>query len=550
MVSSSGLSFSLSHADWIPARRIADGTQVESGILRTLGTAHELAGLSGDLPTQTVALTRMLLAVLHGALGPADRAAWARLWEADKLPAEEIAEYLSRHSDRFDLFHPETPFLQVPGLRTAKDGVSELSKLIADVPNGVPVFTTRFGGRTSLSFAEAARWLVHCQAYDPSGIKSGAVGDDRVSGGRGYPIGVAWTGQTGTILLEGRTLKETLLLNLIPRDHPEFGRDPAVDLPTWERPQLTAAAEIPEGRPPTGPVDLYTWPSRRVRLFTEGDRVTGVLIANGEKIVPQNRFGVEPHTAWRRSENQERILKEPLVYMPRRHDPDRTVWRGLASILPAAAGGGGPSADAAASLSPGIVDWLGELVDEEIVPDDHVVRFRVIGMVYGSNESVVDDVVEDVLQMRALLARRGATALATTVTDCVSNAEKAVSAVAGFAADLAVAAGGVPDGPRSRTREDAFGQLDGPFRTWLRGIDAQTNGMDAQTAWNQTVRRVVVALFRELVRDIPTAAWAEHLDGRGNVLTAAHAEGKFWKFLRLAVPLAFLDDADPAAGAA
>ena len=531
--------FDLARSPWIPSRRVIDGTHIENGILDTLATAHQLAGLSGDIPTQNAALTRMLLAVLHGALGPADLGSWRRLWEADTLPIDQVSAYLDRYTARFDLFG-ETPFLQVADLRTAKGEWSELSKLIADVPNGVPVFTTRFGRDLSLSFAEAARWLVHCQSYDPSGIRSGAVGDDRVKNGKGFPIGVAWTGQIGLVLLEGRTLKETLLLNLVPRNHKIFGRDPEIDLPTWERPPSTAAAEMADGRPPTGPVDLYTWPSRRIRLLPDGDRVTRVLIANGERILPQNRFDAEPHTAWRRSENQERKLGRTPIYMPRTHDPDRSVWRGLQSLLPSASDAGVPSADAARFLPPGILGWLAEL-DDDVLPSNHLVRLRTISMAYGSNESVVDDIVDDVLQLRVFLTRADAAALAATAVNCVAAAEKASFAVGGLAADLSVAAGGTADGPRSRAREDAFARLDSPFRTWLSGLGPHTDELDAETAWHRTVREIVVDTASDLLRDIPPACWSERQDGRGNVLTAAHAEARFWKNLRGAVSLAFVD---------
>ncbi|NYN06610.1 type I-E CRISPR-associated protein Cse1/CasA, partial [Salmonella enterica subsp. enterica serovar Typhimurium] len=71
-------------------------------------------------------------------------------------------------------------------------------------------------GRSKLSFAEAARWLVHTQAYDYSGIKPGVEGDPRVKGGKGYPIGTGWSGMTGGTVIRGTTLLETLLLNSTP----------------------------------------------------------------------------------------------------------------------------------------------------------------------------------------------------------------------------------------------------------------------------------------------------------------------------------------------
>ncbi|MFC5996764.1 type I-E CRISPR-associated protein Cse1/CasA [Pseudonocardia hispaniensis] len=540
-------SFDLIHQPWIPGHE-RDGTVAEQGILRTLGRAHDLAGISGDVPTQVFALTRLLLAVLHGALGgPRDLDEWEQLWTEERLPVEQIADYLARHRHRFDLFHPAAPFLQVADLRTAKNETSELSKLIADVPNGVPFFTTRLGGELSLSYAEAARWLVHCHAFDPSGIKSGAVGDNRVRNGKGYPIGVAWSGLLGGVLLEGATLKQTLLLNLLPRDFSDYARDPHEDRPVWERDPATAAEEFPGGRPPTGPVDLYLWQSRRIRLLADGGRVRRVLISNGERLTPQNKHGVEPHTAWRRSEAQEKKLGSTTpVYMPREHDPDRTMWRGLESLLPDWSSRQGKAGGR--FIAPGILEWLGHLGNERILPPDHQVRVRAIGMVYGSQSSVVDDIVHDRLALRTILAGRDATGLAGVAVSCVEAAEVAAQAVGRLAGDLAAAAGGNGDGPRNQARERVYSQLDAPFRTWLLTVGTGPNEQQLQTTWHKEVFRIVRAASGELLQNIPPACWEGRRVGTQPSFTAAHAEAQFWRSLRAALPLAFADEPEkPAA---
>ena len=540
--------YDLIREPWIPCRE-HDGTVTELGILGTLERAHDLVGLSGDVPTQTFALTRLLLAVLHGALaGPRDLEQWDDLCEQEALPVDRIASYLELHRSRFDLFHPETPFFQVAGLRTEKGGTSELTALIADVPNNAPFFTTRLGGDLTLSHAEAARWLVHCQAFDPSGIRSGVVGDDRAKGGKSYPIGVAWSGLLGGLLLEGATLRETLLLNLVADDFGGDTRDPQVDRPVWEREPVTAAEEEPGGRAPTGPVDLYTWQSRRVRLVAGGGRVTRVLISNGEKLTPQNKYGHEPHTAWRRSEAQE---KKPgvtgMVYMPREHDPDRAVWRGLESLLP-----GVSSRQKSAGgryLSPGVLDWLGHLSVEQSIPRDHQVRVRAIGMVYGSNSSITADIVHDTLALPALLARQDASAPAEFVKACVASAEGAANAVGGLAGDLVAAAGGDGSGPRSRAKERTYARLDAPFRRWLLRIRPGPDGAPPdvhalRSLWHRAAAEVAKRAARELLDNVPPACWEGRRVGMQAGFTAAHAEKKFWKALREAVPGAFRTDTD------
>lgn len=49
--------------------------------------------------------------------------------------------------------------------------------------------------------------------------------------------------------------------------------------------------------------------------------MNGVLICNGDRLKPQNAENYEPMTSWRRSDAQEKKLKIPVVYMPRKHDP-------------------------------------------------------------------------------------------------------------------------------------------------------------------------------------------------------------------------------------
>lgn len=528
--------FDLVDEPWIPCRR-ADGTYVEYGIRDVLARAHDLAGISGDVPTQAFALVRLLLAALHGALrGPRDTDEWESLWTATELPADRIDGYLTDHRDRFDLLHPETPFFQVATLRTAKDETFPLDRLIADVPNNAKVFSTRRGD-LSLSLAEAARWVVHCQAFDPSGIKSGAVGDPRVQGGRGYPIGVAWSGQLGGVLVEGRTLRETLLLNLVARDFEDYARDPERDVPTWERPPSTACEDVEGGRPPTGPVDLYTWQSRRIRLVVDGDRVVRVVIANGDKLTPQNRQAHEPHTAWRRSQAQERALKSSApVYMPREHEPDKAVWRGLQSLLPAHSSR--MRAEAGSFLSPGVLEWLGHLSAQEVIPRDMPVEVRATSMVYGSQQSVTDDIVHDTVPLRALLVEQGAVTLAAAAVSCVEAAEGAVRAVGGLAGDLVAAAGGDGSGRRLRVMEQVYADLAPLFRDWLRDLRPASDAQDVQEQWHTTVLTTARGAADELLDDIPPACW-EGRTVRNRVLTAAHAELTCWKALRAALPYAF-----------
>jgi len=537
MSASDPLTFSLIDQPWLMVRTDRGRTE-EFSLTDVFRHAHTLTGLVGDLPTQVFATTRLLLAILHRALrGPRDTDHWLELWNAPQLPLDTITGYLWQHHTRFDLFHPDTPFLQVAGLHTAKGEMSELDRLIADVPNGQPFFSTRLGGDLTLSFAEAARWLVHAQAFDPSGIKSGAEGDTRVKGGKGYPIGTGWSGLLGGVLPEGPTLKDTLLLNLIARDYGDTTGDADSDRPVWERDPAGPGEEQPGGRAPTGPVDLYTWQSRRIRLAHDGARVTHVLICNGERNTPQNKHTIETHTGWRRSKAQEKKLGAPLVYMPREHDSERAVWRGLQSLLPGAVTPQG--GEAAAFLAPPVLNWISSISED--IGLDYPVRLHTIGMTYGSQSSTTEEIIDDALPLRAVLLRHDAIDLVGIAVACADAADKAAYAVGRLAGDIAAASGcgrDERDGPMSRAKEYALAALDAPFRAWIRDLGPDTDPTAAQRRWHETADDIVRRLGRDHVARAPLSAWSGRVVDQ-RLTTSAHADRTFRRKIRDVLPYAY-----------
>lgn len=521
-------SFDLTSQPWLPVL-LRDGVEKELSLTEVFERASDIRRLPGDLPTQEFALIRLLLAVLYDALdgGPPTREDWEELWTAgpEDFPAEQVAVYLSRHRELFDLLHPERPFFQVADLRTTKDEVFSLDRIVADVPNNDRFLTMRVHGAHRLSFAEAARWVVHAHAFDVSGIKSGAVGDPRVKAGKVYPQGVGSAGLLGGVLAEGDTLRETLLLNLIPREEDDLLRHDEEDLPVWRRPQPPGAAPLPGADAgPSGPRDLYTWQARRVRLHHDGTEAYGVVLAYGDPLPYRDMQGREPMSGWRRSEPQEKKLRRSPVYLPRTHDPSRTAWRGLASLVtgypPEAVQRSGK--DAAPGITPRVLEWLGRMAEDgDALGQDHMIRARLLGCEYGTQQSVVADIVDDSLSLSMVLLSQHETALRDTAIRAVQLAETAVWLLGSLAAGLAEAVGAVQQTPRAEARDRGFGELDGPFRQWLTGL---TPGVDAHTRleeWRRTAHDTVRVLGLELIAASSEAAW------EGRVMPTAKG-GTYW----------------------
>lgn len=523
--------FDLVDRPWVRARSL-DGSVTEHSLVDVLANARDLAGLAGEVPTQSAAVLRLLLAVLRRTYSEVrSPREWGRLWDAGRFDADRVRDYLDRHRVRFDLLHPATPFYQVAELRTEKGEMTELARLIPDVPAGHQYFTTRAGDELrSMSFAEAARWIVHCQAYDASGIKSGAVGDERVKNGKGYPIGIAWCGWLGLVLAEGRNLFETLMLNL-----QAMRALPAaeVDLPVWERPPQGPGVEAGHEFP-AGPADLLTWQSRRIRLGHDGERATGVLIANGDPLHARDLVKTELMTSWRFSDAQTKGTQSPTpVYMPRTHAPDRAVWRGLSALL-------ARDDSAARTRTGGWLEWLEALRSAGHLAADYPLRLHTVGVEYGAQSAVIADIADDMLDLRlAVLADEDLTGVAVAG---VGDVDAAVRALGQLAADLVRASGGgreLAAISRDEAREQGYAAVDPDFRRWVGALRSHTSRDDVRTAWQARVRQLVSELGRELLDGAAPTAWAGRVDDAGRPINGATAASWFYIDLKKALPLAY-----------
>lgn len=521
------MTFDLRDEAWIPVIR-TDGSAREVSLRDAFKQAKEIRRIACELPTQSFAILRLLLAIEHDAVG------YHRLDDVSRAIADgpdvaAVMAYLDEFDDRFDLFHPTRPFYQVATLRSAKGEVSGLEKLIADVPNGSPFMTTRGGAALQrISAAEAAVWLVHVQAFDPSGIRTGAVGDAEVKGGKGYPIGPAWAGQIGGLVLHGQTLAQTLVYNLVPTPRE------AADRPVWTLPVPQTEQRQLDARP-AGPVQVLAWQSRRVRLVGEQDGVTGVLICQGDKLTPQNRQACEHMTAWRYSKPQSKKFGIP-VYMPLKHDPERDSWRGLPNLIsdsPEVVEG------QIATLQARTVETLGSQEDDLAATIDSI-TLEIVGINYGPQEATVDELVNDSLDLRVALLGSKSGEVRESLHQCIRTADDAVRQVGVLAANIARAAGDHDgtDGALNTAKVEAWAALDAPARDWLATLSADTDTIDMKRQFQQFANRVLLQQASGIADRCSPVAVVGRATSYG-FMTAGKAEAIFRHSLRKLLPLAY-----------
>ncbi len=542
--------FNLLDEAWIPVR-LLDGTIADVGLLELLRRTTDIADLACELPTQSIAIQRLVLAIAYRVAPPGDARDWARQWD-DGAPTERMIEYLERWRDRFYLFGGRFPFMQVADLRTAKDSVSGLEKLIADVPNGEQFFTTRHGRALAcIPPSEAARWLVHAQAYDPSGIRSGAVGDSQVKGGKGYPIGPSWCGHLGLVWLKGKDLDETLVLNLIPADAAGLrGVESSTEWGacSWEaaEPENAVRGDYslldPSGTPRDVSIPrLLTWHSRRIRLVGDSSGVTGVVLAQGDKLAPQEMRLYEPQSLWRYSTPQSKKFKTD-VYMPRKFEAGRALWRNLPGTLPTVTTVQGVDKQPKQEFLPSATLSFHYQLDNALIEATYpkVMRIQAVGVTYGPQEATFDDIYSDELTLSVAVMRVEREDLSAEIDRQVRLTEEVARDVGTLAANLARAAGesgdGAGDGARDRAKELFFSAVDTDFRTWLSQVDGHESARDAGRRWERALRQHATDIQAELVRGASSSAIIGRDAGRG-YMNVGIAENYFRSALNKRLPV-------------
>ncbi|MGW4475945.1 type I-E CRISPR-associated protein Cse1/CasA [Nonomuraea sp. NPDC004354] len=467
--------FDLMEELWLPVER-REGSVQPIGLRALLMNARQLRRVAAETPTMTAALYRLVLALAHRVYGPADGAAWAKLWQ-DGFPPGPLDEYLTTYGNRFDLFHPERPFLQCPPLKTCTP--TSAAKLVLERAAGSNV--TLFDHTTStdevlLEPDLAARWLVTVQGYDPGGTKTPYRSVKSSKRGLANHFGV--------VIVEGATLLETLLLNM-PIYRPEWEQPIATsnqDRPAWECD--TFPNPEPDKRSSLGWTDLLTWPARRILLrpqqTEQGQMVAKVVIAPGSEL-REDLSEVELMSAFRRPPRKPG-QKKLQPFQPVRLDERRGVWRHTETLLLAG--------DEQQRRRPRALEHIAELVDGGIIGDDTVYTLRVFGQRLGSQAAVVQSWAEEAVATPVALLRARYQSAGPIIGHAVDLADQVAEALRDMEKDYATAM----SVDRTAGIDLAYwARLPRPFDAFLRTLAQALRRGDSETpavdGWAEEVRK-------------------------------------------------------------
>lgn len=372
--------FNLWTDPWIRVIR-NDWRDDELSIRDCLAQAHELAALSDPSPLVVGGTHRLLAAILQAIYQPGNIGDIAGLIRAGRFDHGRLQQFGDAYAQRFDLFHPDAPFLQtgdVPlddwqkpakGQQRAWGDPQPVARLFAEVP--VATERTHFHHVTDedhrLCPACCARGLVTVPAFASSG---GAGIRPSINGVP--PI---------YVLPVGDNLFETLALALIA---PEFQPRTADPQRRLEAIWTTNPPVVGKDRQVTtvGYLESLTFPARRMRLYprveptfcTYCGRPTSVYAADmlfekGHWLSEDASAWEDPFVAFRAPQGRNKGKDEALK--PVRPEEGKAVWREYANLL---------LEEDAAGVRPRVVQQVARLIDRGALADRQSVRFRCIGI--------------------------------------------------------------------------------------------------------------------------------------------------------------------------
>lgn len=497
--------FNLVDQPWVPCVLRGEESLQLLSLRETLARASHITEIVDPSPLVTVALHRLLLAILHRCYGPATIDDWQALWETDR-PDARIGQYLDQWRHRFELFDSTHPFYQTADI--SEEYAKPISNIAPEFASGnnATLWDHSTNSRfRALSFDQAARYLVALQASALGGLLSYRKDEKEHKSADAAPLA-----NSAVALVRGENLWRTLLLNLHRYDgvnYPFRSRDD--DRPAWEREKPTRAGD----REVDGYLDLLTWQSRQVRLFPDpaGASISRIAILKGWQFPRAGyRHDRETMLAFRANQNA-RGDQDPWPALG--FQEDRLIWRDSLVLF---------QSIQERQARPKMLDWLAQLVSAGIVPYAATLSLELYGLssnqakpLFWRHERL--PLPTAYLHDQELLAQLG------VALDWAEQGKMILTHALQLLAERHLAPYPPPEGisrdDRERAKQivgswgaerDYWARLDLPFRQLVERLPAdrgelQAYGERLMPQWGETVRRAARASFNEVTRSLDTS---------------------------------------------
>lgn len=516
--------FNLIDEPWIRVVTDSGGETEEVPLKELFQNAHLYIGLAGDMKTQDFALLRLLLAILHTVFSRVDAQGeiyewieldenfrqlnevdeddmedyagalyktWNDLWNAGKFP-KAVVDYLETWHDRFYLFDEEYPFYQVRRQDISKEKLSKsqgsiisgknINRRISESNNKTALFapkTDSNGNKEILNEAELARWILMYQGY--CGLPDKVIfGKDKYEAKNSK----GWLFDIGGLYLQGETLFETLMLNLV-LVRGDQTESLYMQRPCWE----SSADEVVERylrdrhkrRRMDNLAELYTLWGRAIYIDpgVNMDKPFEFEVVKFPDIEHLDHF-IEPMTIW--SFNKQGENKDH--YTPRKHQEETSIWRSFGLVT-------GYGSD---QYTPGIVQWIR---NDEIKDAFKKRKYNIVAVSMQSDGNAtswvpVNEIVDTLMLHERLLTDLSENGWEQRINDIVDLTNHVVRSTYGrFLYDIEDIRNLKNSGLTSKELARLYYVIDQPFREWIASIEPDKDREVQLNEWKKILKKLV-----------------------------------------------------------
>lgn len=526
--------FNLTTDPWIKVIVSDTNQELKVSLIELFKNAHQYRQLVGEMRVQDLAIMRLLLAILTTVYSRFDAAGQLYDWlikgtdqfgsdakfdeDYDEEEIEEdtlttwhelyqkgqfsdlVIEYLKYYSNRFDFFGKH-PFYQatkeeydslVPANKAVAKGkgtvaIKQINRRISESNNSPALFSPKAGEyKNEMPIDELVRWLITYQNY------TGVTDKTKITASEKFSVSPGWLYKLNPVLVSGKTVFETLMLNLVLYNQGE--QKIALERPVWEFASAKAyISERQTGDLPDNLAELYTSWARVLHFEWSEDGQVTIFSAGLPKIDSTNAF-IEPMTVWRQDDKTGKY--RPAVRNLK--TLSKSMWRNFSNYVNVQT--------ANDTQEPGVIKWLRLLKENQLITRNRLLTLVSIDLIDDGNatsQSPTTELYDDMsIDIGVLFDTNNVYYWPARIEQVIDLTQKIGQDFWIFARNLGKMRGFQKDGLTGFANQlsaQFYYGLNEPFKNWLASLTDEDERDPKIIAWQNQLRNYAFSEGQKVV---------------------------------------------------
>lgn len=526
--------FNLTTDPWIKVIVSDTNQELKVSLIDLFKNAHQYRQLAGEMRVQDLAIMRLLLAILTTVYSRFDAAGQLYDWlikgtdqfgsdakfdeDYDEEEIEEdtlttwyelyqkgqfsdlVIEYLKGYSDRFDFFGKH-PFYQatkeeydslVPANKAVAKGkgtvaIKQINRRVSESNNSPALFSPKAGEyKNEMPIDELVRWVITYQNY------TGVTDKTKINASEKFSVSPGWLYKLNPVLVSGKTVFETLMLNLVLYNQGE--QKIALERPVWEFASAKAyISERQTGDLPDNLAELYTSWARVLHFEWSEDGQVTIFSAGLPKIDSTNAF-IEPMTVWRQDDKTGKY--RPAVRNLK--TLSKSMWRNFSNYVNVQT--------ANDTQEPGVIKWLRLLKENQLITRNRLLTLVSIDLIDDGNatsQSPTTELYDDMsIDIGVLFDTNNVYYWPARIEQVIDLTQKIGQDFWIFARNLGKMRGFQKDGLTGFANQlsaQFYYGLNEPFKNWLASLTDEDERDPKIIAWQNQLRNYAFSEGQKVV---------------------------------------------------